>query len=43
MQNTIANIYNIVHPKHVVCIFANGNCLHLKFNIADDGNIITTS
>ena len=40
MQNTIAEIRNLVHPKCVVCSFGNG--LHLEFDAADDGSVTTT-
>ena len=41
-QNTVANIRNRVHPKCVVCSFANGNGLHLEFDTADDGSVTAT-
>jgi uncharacterized protein (TIGR00369 family) len=42
VQNTVANIRNLVHPKCVVCSFGNGNGLHLEFDVADDGSITAT-
>ena len=42
VQNAVANIRNLVHPKCVVCSFRNGNGLHLEFDVADDGNITAT-
>ena len=42
MQNTGANICNLVHPKCVVCGFGNGNGLHLEFEITDKGSVTAT-
>ena len=42
MQNTIAEIRNLVHPKCVVCSFGNANGLHLEFDPADDGSVTAT-
>jgi len=42
VQNTVANIRNLVHPKCVVCSFGNGNGLHLEFYAADNGNVTAT-
>ena len=42
VQNTVANICNLVHPKCVVCSFGNGNGLHLEFDAADDGSVTAT-
>ena len=39
MQNTIADIRNLVHPKCVVCSFGNGNGLHLEFDVADNRGV----
>jgi len=40
MQNTVANIRDLVHPKCVVCSFGNG--LHLEFDAANDGGVTAT-
>jgi uncharacterized protein (TIGR00369 family) len=40
IQNTVANIRNLVHPKCVVCSFGNG--LHLEFDAANDGGVTAT-
>ena len=42
VQNTVANIRNRVHPKCVVCSFANAKGLHLKFDVADDQSVTAT-
>ena len=42
VQNTVANIRNLVHPKCVVCSFGNGNGLHLEFDVANDGSVTAT-
>jgi uncharacterized protein (TIGR00369 family) len=42
VQNTIAEIRNLVHPKCVVCSFENENGLNLEFDVADDGSITAT-
>ena len=39
VQNTVANIRNRVHPKCVVCSFANAKGLHLEFDVTDDGSV----
>jgi len=39
VHKTVANICNRVHPKSVVCSFANAKGLHLHFDIADDGSV----
>jgi len=39
VQNTVANIRNRVHPKYVVCSFANAKGLHLEFDVTDDGSV----
>ena len=38
-HKTVADIRNRVHPKCVVCSFANAKGLHLKCDVADDGSI----
>ena len=42
MQNTVANIRNLVHPKCIVCSFGNANGLHLEFDADDDGSVTAT-
>jgi len=42
VQNTVPNMRNRVHPKCVVCSFANAKGLHLKFDVADDGSVTAT-
>ena len=42
VQNTVANIRNMVHPKCVVCSFRNGNGLNLEFDVADNGSVTST-
>ena len=39
VQNTVANIRNLVHPRCVVCSFRNGSGLHLEFDVSDDGSV----
>jgi uncharacterized protein (TIGR00369 family) len=39
VQNTVANIRNMVHSRCIACGFANGNGLHLKFETATDGSV----
>ena len=39
VHKTVADIRNRVHPKCVVCSFANAKGLHLKFDVADDGSV----
>jgi len=40
--STIANIRNQVHPKCIVCGFANEQGLHLEFETANDGSVTAT-
>ncbi len=42
VQNTVANIRNIVHPKCIAWGFANRNGLHLKFETVIDGSVMAT-
>ena len=41
-HKTVADIRNRVHPKCIVCSFANAKGLHLKFDAADDGSVKAT-
>ena len=36
---TLNNIRRRVHPKCIVCSFANAKGLHVKFDVADDGSV----
>jgi len=41
IQNTFASLRDSVHPRCIVCGFANPEGLHLKFNVNDDGSVHT--